>query len=323
LESLSRDEVGATLELVSEDLERIEGILQEAAEAASSFLTEATTYLIRAGGKRVRPALVVLAAMIGEGANRKVDLTAAAVELTHIATLYHDDVIEDADLRRGVPTVNEKWNNTVAVLAGDHLFARASRLAAEVGDEVTFTMADTVASVVQGQVTELEASYDPERSEEHYFETIKGKTVSLLETAAELGASLGGCNRELVGAVSEFGNAFGYAFQVADDLLDFTASREDLGKDPGIDVRGGVYNLPVIYALQNDPSISRRLGPEVDYEWVLSALVSTGAFDRTLGVASEYVERSIRALDVAPDSPAKEALERLSRLMVERVPVPK
>ncbi len=323
MEPLSRDEVGAALESIAPDLQRIEAIIYDISSAATSFLTESTTYLTKAGGKRLRPALSVLGAHLGNGPNPDVDVTAAAIEMTHLATLYHDDVIDEADMRRGVPSANEKWGNKVAILAGDYLFARASWISAQVGGEVPEALADAIAQVVQGQVNELSSSYDTARSEEQYLATIGGKTASLLEVSVRLGASLAGCERAVVDAMREFGWAFGYGFQVADDLLDLTASEEELGKPPGTDLRDGVYTLPVIYAVEADGSVASNLGtPQVDVEAVRDLTLQTGGFDRAMRKAEAYMADALSALEKVPPSEARTALERVTRLVIDRVPVP-
>ena len=324
MEPLSRDAVADVLELISPDLERVELILMEAATAGTPFLTESAGYLIRAGGKRLRPALTALSALLWDGCGPKADSTGAAIELTHLATLYHDDVIDEADVRRGVPSANNKWGNTVAILVGDYLFARASSIAADVGGEVPRVLADAIARVVQGQVRELEHLYDIRRSQQHYFDTVDDKTGALLEAASRLGAVLAGCPPDQAEPLRMFGAAFGTAFQIADDLLDFSATQEDLGKAPGTDLRDGVYTLPLIYAVEADPSLPGTLGigtPSPDIEEIRAAVVRTGAFERSLATAADHVERALACLEGTPDGPARDALERLTRLIIDRVPV--
>ncbi|MEO7803180.1 MAG: polyprenyl synthetase family protein [Actinomycetota bacterium] len=322
MEPLSRDEVSSALESISDELRRIEQIMVEASVGATSFLTESATYLTRAGGKRLRPALTVLCSRLGTGGpNEDVFKTAGAIELVHLATLYHDDVIDEADARRGVPSANQKWGNKVAILAGDHLFARASGLAAEVGSRVSITLADAIAKVVAGQVAELQSTYDPKRTEENYLETIYGKTASLVQACAQLGSELGGASGEVREAMVRFGAAFGYAFQVADDLLDLVASREELGKPPGTDLRDGVYTLPVIFACAAQPTLRELLGtPKVDVEAMRSEVIRTGGYDYAMSVAHEYIDRALTALKETPDGAARDTLETLTRLVVERVP---
>lgn len=321
MEGLARGELGAELALVDEDLERIEQIILDSSSAQIPFLTESATYLTRAGGKRIRPAIVLFCSMLGAGPNEKILYTAAAIEMTHLATLYHDDVIDEADLRRGVPSANEKWGNTVAILAGDYLFARASAVAAEVGGEVPRVLSAAIAEVIQGQVRELEASYDPRRRRQHYYSTIREKTAALLVASARLGASLAGCDPPVMDAISGFGSAFGYAFQIADDLLDLSAEREDLGKPPGTDIKDGVYTLPLILAVEAEATLAQKLGrPEANLAQIREVVVSSGAFGAALAEAVRHSDEAVAALSPVPDSPAKAALEAVCRIVVERVP---
>lgn len=321
MESLYRNEVEAAFEPISADLERIEKLMIDVSGAATEFLGEFTTYLTRAGGKRFRPALMVLASQLGDGAGPDVDMTAAAIEMTHLATLYHDDVIDEADTRRGVVSANEKWGNKVAILAGDFLFARAAGLAAQVGGDVPAVLANAISLVVEGQINELRSTYDPRRSAEQYFETIYGKTASLLEASTYLGASLGGCSAELTSSLKGFGSALGFAFQIADDLLDLAATEEELGKPPGTDLRDGVYTLPVIYAIEADPPLALRLGrPDVDVETVTRAVWESGSYSKALAEARRYVEEAADLLAASASGPARDGLERITRLIVDRVP---
>jgi heptaprenyl diphosphate synthase len=345
VEPLSRDEVADVLETIAPDLERVETILLQASTAGTPFLTESASYLTKAGGKRLRPALVALSSRLwsdspeaplkapdkDKGAplkapdntvNPRADSTGAAIELTHLATLYHDDVIDEADTRRGVPSANGKWGNIVAILVGDFLFAKASSIAADVGGEVPRVLADAIARVVQGQVRELEHLYDCRRPVEHYYATVDDKTGALLEASSRLGAVLAGCPADQAEPLRLFGSAFGMAFQIADDLLDLSATREDLGKPPGTDLRDGVYTLPLLYAVEAEPSLADQLGtPQPDVDLIRKTVVRTGAFQRALGVAAEHVDEALACLDGAPEGPARDSLQRLTRLIIDRVPV--
>ena len=322
MESLSRDEVADVLETIAPDLERVEAVLLEATTAGTPFLTESASYLTKAGGKRLRPALVGLSSRLWAGCGPRADSTGAAIELTHLATLYHDDVIDEADTRRGVPSANGKWGNIVAILVGDFLFARASSIAADVGGEVPRVLADAIARVVQGQVRELEHLYDCRRPVDHYYATVDDKTGALLEASARLGAVLGGCPEGQAERLRLFGAAFGMAFQIADDLLDLSATQEDLGKPPGTDLRDGVYTLPLLYAVETEPSLADQLGtPQPDVDLIRKTVVRTGAFQRALGVAAGHVDEALTCLDGAPEGPARDSLERLTRLIIDRVPV--
>jgi heptaprenyl diphosphate synthase len=322
VEPLSRDEVAEVLETIAPDLERVETILLDAATAGTPFLTESASYLTKAGGKRLRPALVALSSRMWADCGPRADNTGAAIELTHLATLYHDDVIDEADTRRGVPSANGKWGNIVAILVGDFLFAKASSIAADVGGEVPRVLADAIARVVQGQVRELEHLYDCRRPVEHYYATVDDKTGALLEASSRLGAVLAGCPDDQAEPMRTFGAAFGMAFQIADDLLDLSATQEDLGKPPGTDLRDGVYTLPLLYAVEVEPSLADQLGtPQPDVDLIRKAVVRTGAFQRALDVAATHADEALKCLAGAPDGPARDSLERLTRLIIDRVPV--
>jgi heptaprenyl diphosphate synthase len=322
VEPLSRDEVADALETIAPDLERVESILLQASTAGTPFLTESASYLTKAGGKRLRPALVALSSRLWSDCGPRADSTCAAIELTHLATLYHDDVIDEADTRRGVPSANGKWGNIVAILVGDFLFARASSIAADVGGEVPRVLADAIARVVQGQVRELEHLYDCRRPVEHYYATVDDKTGALLEASSRLGAVLGGCPQNQAEPLRLFGSAFGMAFQIADDLLDLSASQEDLGKPPGTDLRDGVYTLPLLYAVEAEPSLADQLGtPQPDVDLIRKTVVRTGAFQRALDVAAGHVDEALACLDGAPEGPARDSLQSLTRLIIDRVPI--
>lgn len=322
MERLRSEELDSILQPISQDLERVEKVILEASGGEGSFITETATYLAVAGGKRLRPALALLCSRLGRGPTDDVDKAAAAIEMTHLATLYHDDVIDDGDLRHGVESVNRRWGDHVAILAGDFLFARSSHLASEVGRGIPQILAIAVARVVEAQLGELQWSYRADRSVDHYLQTIDGKTGALMEASAWIGAILGGCSAEEIEEVRLFGAAFGRVFQVADDLLDLVATREQLGKPPGTDVRGGVYTLPLIYAVESDGTVSDLLGDEeVDVEEIRRALRGTGALAGSVSFAEKGVDDAVSHLRAMPEGEARDSLERLTRLVVERVPL--
>jgi heptaprenyl diphosphate synthase len=261
-----------TLELppLPGDLKRVEGALAAAVEHQDRFLGDVAGHLIAAGGKRIRPTLTLCAAYAASGSNRPVSedvvTGGVAVELVHLGSLYHDDVIDEAETRRGVPSVNARWSNIVAILAGDFLLARASALAASLGAPVAGLLAATIGELCRGQVLELQHLFDIGRSEEDYATAIEGKTASLFATACRIGGMVSDVDEPTLDALTRFGTHLGLCFQIVDDCLDLTATDATLGKPSGQDLVEGIYTLPVIYALADDPGLRDRLGSPLEGE---------------------------------------------------------
>ncbi len=241
------------LPVLQADLARVEEALRASVVAEDPFLTEVASHLILAGGKRVRPAFAVTSAATSDtvmaAASPEVVLGAVSVELVHLGSLYHDDVMDDATRRRTVESVNARWGNLRAILAGDYLLAKASEIAASLGTEVAGLLAATIATLCEGQIREVQSAFDLERSEESYLASIDGKTASLLATACRIGGIVSDRPRAQIDALTTFGRGFGMAFQIVDDLLDVTSTDEELGKPAGHDLVEGTYTLPVIRTL--------------------------------------------------------------------------
>jgi heptaprenyl diphosphate synthase len=230
-------------------LEDVEASLEKAVHAESELLAETASYLLAAGGKRFRPMLVLLAGYFGDPTDPRLVPGAVAIELVHAATLYHDDVIDEAESRHGVASVNARWDNTVAILTGDYLFARASEISTELGTDVCALLARTIATLCDGQIREVEASGRVTQTQASYLEIIRRKTGVLIATACRLGGMLSDAPPWSLDVLEEFGEALGLAFQLSDDIMDVVASEDELGKEPGVDLREGVYTLPVLHAL--------------------------------------------------------------------------
>src|SRR5919202_3810621 len=240
-------------------LVRVEELLRTTVVSADPLVTDAARHLVDAGGKRFRPLLVGLAAQFGGAASApggvasapEVVKAAGVVELTHLATLYHDDVMDEAPVRRGAQSANSRWGNAIAILTGDYLFSRAADLAAELGVEAVRIQAATFSRLVHGQIAETSGPRGGERIA-HYLRVIEQKTGSLIATSARFGAMFAGAARTDVEALSGYGETIGIAFQLSDDLLDIASESEQSGKTPGTDLREGVPTLPVLYALASD-----------------------------------------------------------------------
>ena len=309
---------------LADDLVRVESALRISVRTGDPFLTDVASHLIGAGGKRIRPALALCAGYAAgqEPVSDDVVTGAVAVELVHLGSLYHDDVIDEASTRRGVESVNHRWSNIVAILAGDFLLARASSLAASLGVEVAGILADTIGELCQGQVMELQRLYDVNRDEDSYFGSIAGKTASLMATSCRIGAIVGGLDRPAVEALTGYGQHVGMIFQIVDDILDLTATDEELGKPSGLDLAEGIYTLPVIYALRSSPELKALLGRPLDPEGVAQGRKLTcadQAVNSALAVAEEHAVQAAQVLaDAKIDEKIAGALNRLSRSIIDR-----
>jgi heptaprenyl diphosphate synthase len=312
-------------ERIRERLDEVEAALEKAVRADSDFVTETAAYLVRAGGKRFRPLLVMLSGHFGDWTDPRLVPGAAAIELTHVATLYHDDVIDEADMRHGVPSVNSRWDNTVAILAGDFLFARSSEISSDLGTDVSKLLARTIATVSDGQIREVAGAGRLDQTEEAYREVIRRKTASLIATSCRLGGMLSEASPEIIELLDDLGVAIGMAFQLSDDIMDVTATEEELKKAPGQDMREGVYTLPVLYAL-DDGEAGRELrdllsqGPPEDDRLAraLQIVGSDGSLSRAREAVTEEVRRAKATAGRLPGGPARDALVRLAEFLALR-----
>ncbi|MHB1987362.1 MAG: polyprenyl synthetase family protein [Acidimicrobiales bacterium] len=241
------------------DLERLESCLRDSVMGDDAFLNEVASHLIVAGGKRLRPMLTLTAAeLAGDRISPESLLGGVAVELVHLASLYHDDVMDEAVRRRSVDSVNARWGNLVAIVAGDFLLARSAEIAASLGPEIAGLLAATLARLCKGQVSDVRAAYQIERDEKDYLRTISDKTAALMATACRIGGLTAGLDRAKIEDLSAFGEGFGMVFQIRDDVLDVIATEEELGKPPAQDLAEGIYTLPVQRALL-DRSVAKAL----------------------------------------------------------------
>ncbi|HEV2906910.1 MAG TPA: polyprenyl synthetase family protein [Actinomycetota bacterium] len=306
-------------------LEDVEDHLADSVKTETPLVSEAGAYLLSAGGKRFRPMLVLLGGHFGDPTDPRLVPLAVSVELTHLASLYHDDVIDEADSRRGIPSVNARWDNTVAILAGDFLFARASAIAAELGTDVSRLLATTIGLVCEGQIREVQAAGRLEIDEAEYMAVIERKTASLIATSCQVGGLLSGAPTEVVQRLDRFGRALGLAFQLSDDIMDLVSDQSTLGKEPGVDLREGVLTLPLIIALRESEhreELRRLLRSEQSEESDLRRVMEIVRGDGALGRARESVSREVgRALSEAerlPEGSARDALLHLAEYLAVR-----
>ncbi len=304
----------------------VERRLTEATTSHSTFLTEIAQHLILAGGKRYRPLLAQVAAELGPNGGPEPVEAGVAVELVHSGSLYHDDVIDNADTRHGVASVNAKWNQTAAILGGDFLLARASEVAAPLGVEAVALIANTYATLCEGQVLELQLEDDLDHGPEDYYRVIGGKTASLIRTAARLGAIVSGADRDSIEAVSEWAWQMGLVFQITDDVLDLVADEDWLGKPAGSDIGEGTFTLPVLYALAGPegPEIRSLLGRGGPHEQdsihkVIELVAGGGYVDTVLDEAMEQMRVAEKATDRLDAGPLESVFHNLDRYLLDRV----
>jgi heptaprenyl diphosphate synthase len=291
---------------LEEALCRVERALADATVGEDPFLSEVAGHLVAAGGKRLRPALVVAATQACTGDDVVSDGAiqgGVAVELVHMGSLYHDDVIDGAEYRRGVQSVNARWGNLVAILAGDFLLARASEIAASLGTEIAGLLAHTIGQLCEGEVGQLRYAFNADRPEESYFTSIAGKTASLMSTAARIGGIVAGAPRHWVDALTSYGHSIGMAFQIWDDINDLVSTEGELGKPAGHDMVEGTYTLPVLRALALDgvgDDLRSLLGSPLDppaRDKARDLVLSSPAIVSSMEVARQWAVQADAALD--------------------------
>ncbi|BDI21366.1 polyprenyl synthetase family protein [Herbiconiux sp. L3-i23] len=306
-----------------------EGLLREL-EFADNIADVTSRYLLSAGGKRVRPMLTLLTAQLGDGNVPAVLAAAQVVEITHLASLYHDDVMDEAEQRRGVPSAQAVWGNSVAILTGDLLFARASKLVASLGERAIILQADTFERLVLGQLNETAGPQEGDDPIEHYIEVLANKTGSLIAAAAQMGVVFSNAAEEYENAVMLFGERIGVAFQLVDDVIDLSPRADDTGKVAGTDLRAGVPTLPLLYLRRSaltDPQAAGLLArleagiasdESPEFESAIAELREHPVTATTLAEAQRWADDAVAALAPLPDGSVKKALTRFAEAMVER-----
>ncbi|WP_436492482.1 polyprenyl synthetase family protein [Actinokineospora sp. HUAS TT18] len=313
----------ALVAAVVDGLGKVEALLRSVVHSDVDFVDQAALHLVKAGGKRFRPLFTLLCAQLNDGDSEQVVAAAAAVELVHLATLYHDDVMDEATMRRGDASANARWSNSIAILTGDLLFAHASRLVADLGSTATRVIAETMSELVTGQMRETVGPRDGDPVE-HYLSVIAQKTGSLIATSGRFGAMFSGATPEQTAAVVRFGEIIGAAFQISDDVIDIASPAAESGKTPGTDLREGVRTLPMLYALADggDPRLEELLaGPitdDEDVEDALTRLRKSPGLERARATLDEYATAAYAELVSLPECAARSALELLTRYVVAR-----
>ena len=307
------------------DLNKVEDLMRSHIKGDYPLVVETSRHLVEAGGKRLRPLLTLLAAQFGDPTNYDIIKAAVCCELTHLATLYHDDVMDDAVLRRGVVSANKKWDNAVAILTGDYLFSKVSDMLADIGPEAVKLQAKTFERLVIGQIKETQGKSEGLSQIDHYMKVVADKTGSLIATSARFGALLSGAPIEVVDTLTKFGEKIGVAFQVADDLLDIASTETASGKTPGTDLKEGVPTLVTLFVMaDNDPAdrvliekLSKPISDE-DLAGVIQELRNHKALKQVQDYLSDVANEANQLLVNLPNGPAKNALENLTFALVNR-----
>lgn len=313
--------------------QRVRGRLDEVEEGlggavgnGAPFVATAARHLLEAGGKRFRPLLVLLAAELGDSDADGVVSACLVVELTHLATLHHDDVMDEAALRRGAPSANARWDNTIAILTGDYLFAQASEVVSRLGPEAVRLQAQTFSRLVQGQIAETMGPGVDDDPLEHYLQVVADKTGSLIATSARFGAWLSGAPAAQQDAVAAFGEQIGVAFQLSDDIIDVTSDFDELGKTPGTDLRAGIATLPQLLARRSEdpgtPALLELLDADLTDDAALARVLAALREHPALRESQKFVraraDQARALLEPLPQTAARRALEALCDLVVTR-----
>ena len=312
---------------ILDGLSLVETQLAEASRAEEALLAEASAHLIDAGGKRFRATLVLLAGQFGNARDERVVAAATAIELTHLATLYHDDVMDEASIRRGHESANSRWTNTIAILTGDFLFARASQILAQLGPEAVRIQADTFTRLVSGQIAETLGPLPGQDPLEHYLRVVTDKTASLVATAGRFGAMFAGAPAEVTDRLEPACAAIGMAWQLSDDILDVASESDQSGKTPGTDLREGVRSLPVLHALRSSRPGDARLREllesadltdEALHAEALGLLRNHPAMQQARADLRRWADLAREQIAGLPDVPARAAFEGLCDYVVDR-----
>ncbi len=318
----------AALALIDEDLKNVEAQFLKDLHSNVPLIRKVSEYVFSSGGKRIRPVLLLMSARLcGYRGDRHVPL-ASVIEFIHTATLLHDDVVDNAQLRRGIASANTLWGNEASVLVGDYLFSKSFSIMIADGDlKILRALSNATTMIAEGEVLQLTSSTDLDITEERYIDVVKSKTAILLATACQAGAILGNASAEFETALKDYGMKVGIAFQLIDDSLDYTSSEEQFGKSIGHDLEEGKITLPLIHTLKKctppeRDEIAAIIGkdslPKEDFTNVFALVHKYGGIDYTMRVAREYVESSKSCLDVFADSTEKDALKALADYVLTR-----
>ncbi|MDX8046118.1 heptaprenyl diphosphate synthase component II [Gracilibacillus sp. S3-1-1] len=316
-----------TYTFLKKDLSLIEKTLEETVYAEQPVLHDASTQLLKAGGKRLRPVFALLASKFGDYQLDKIKNVASSLELIHMASLVHDDVIDDSDLRRGKPTVKAKWDDQVAMLTGDYIFAKALQQFTEIDDPRAHQiLSKTMIELTVGEIEQIKDKYNLDQNLKIYLRRIKRKTALLISSSCQLGAIVARTDRTTEKALFKYGYYMGMSYQIIDDILDFTASEKELGKPAGSDLVQGNITLPVLYALENEEirsDLKKAFSKpnevtQADLQPIITKIAESSAIEKARKVSDRYLQKAYHSLHLLPENQAKEALANIANYIGNR-----
>ena len=310
---------------IRRELKEVNSLLKHVTSANFPFLASMLDHIIDSGGKRIRPSVTLLASQLSEHESSNPIIMATAIEMLHIATLIHDDTVDDSNVRRGRATISNLWGQKAAVLAGDYIFAASATQVCATGNiRVIRRFSETIMELSLGELQEMEINFDWETNLSNYLERIYNKTASLFSTSAQSGAILSGCDEESIKSLQSYGYNIGMAFQIVDDILDFEGKEDEVGKPIGSDLANGILTLPSIYALESDSNSKfvsmfdkKSFSPDMLSEFA-KLVVSSKSLEKALSTAAKYTNEAKKNLEKFDDSDAKKALEFLADYVVLR-----
>ncbi|TKC19719.1 heptaprenyl diphosphate synthase component II [Robertmurraya kyonggiensis] len=309
---------------LNSDINIIEKTLEDTVHGESPLLQEASLHLLQAGGKRIRPVFVLLAGKFGRYDIHVIKEVAVALELIHMASLVHDDVIDDADLRRGRPTIKNKWDNRFAMYSGDYIFAKALELMTKIDDPIAHKiLANTIVELSIGEIEQIKDKYRFEQNFRDYLLRIKRKTALLIAASCQLGAVAAGVDESLHRKLYRFGYFVGMSFQITDDILDFTGTEKELGKPAGGDLLQGNITLPVLFAMEDEKLRSEIVKVHEDMTQdeinsIISLIKKSNAIERSIEISNRYLDKALEVLEDMPNNRAKRTLQDIALYIGKR-----